>query len=60
MCLAANIPLLESGTSGYTGQAQPIKRDLVECFDCTGASSCSTPRLASCALPPNIGVAKEG
>ncbi|GAA5965547.1 hypothetical protein JCM8115_001569 [Rhodotorula mucilaginosa] len=36
MCLAANIPLLESGTSGYTGQAQPIKRDLVECFDCTG------------------------
>lgn len=45
MCLAANIPLLESGTSGYTGQAQPIKRDLVECFDCTGASICSTPRL---------------
>lgn len=37
MCLAANIPLLESGTSGYTGQVQPIKRDLVECFDCTGA-----------------------
>ncbi|KWU43431.1 hypothetical protein RHOSPDRAFT_19585 [Rhodotorula sp. JG-1b] len=36
MCLAANIPLLESGTTGYTGQAQPIKRDLVECFDCTG------------------------
>ncbi|GAA5865163.1 hypothetical protein JCM3774_002157 [Rhodotorula dairenensis] len=36
MCLAADIPLLESGTSGYVGQAQPIKREITECFDCTG------------------------
>ncbi|BGO95008.1 hypothetical protein NBRC10512_006528 [Rhodotorula toruloides] len=36
MCLAANIPLLESGTSGYVGQVQPIKRETTECFDCTG------------------------
>lgn len=36
MCLAANIPLIESGTSGYVGQVQPIKKDLTECFDCTG------------------------
>ncbi|GAA5984580.1 hypothetical protein JCM10908_003409 [Rhodotorula pacifica] len=36
MCLAADIPLLESGTSGYVGQVQPIKRETTECFDCTG------------------------
>jgi hypothetical protein len=24
MCLAANIPLVESGTAGYLGQVQPI------------------------------------
>lgn len=36
MCLAADIPLIESGTSGYVGQVQPIKKDLTECFDCTG------------------------
>ncbi|SCV74448.1 BQ2448_8087 [Microbotryum intermedium] len=36
MCLAADIPLIESGTSGYVGQVQPIKKDTTECFDCTG------------------------
>jgi ubiquitin-like 1-activating enzyme E1 B len=38
MCLAAEIPLVESGTSGYVGQVQPIKKDLTECFDCSGSS----------------------
>ncbi|KAL8280566.1 hypothetical protein RQP46_006889 [Phenoliferia psychrophenolica] len=36
MCMAADVPLIESGTSGYVGQVQPIKKDLSECFDCTG------------------------
>ncbi|GAA5973061.1 hypothetical protein JCM11641_000393 [Rhodosporidiobolus odoratus] len=42
MCLAAGVPLVESGTSGYVGQVQPIFQDKVggkgevECFDCTG------------------------
>lgn len=36
MCLAASVPLIESGTSGYVGQVQPIKKDETECFDCTG------------------------
>ncbi|KAK4057495.1 E1 ubiquitin-activating protein uba2 [Microbotryomycetes sp. JL221] len=35
MCLAADIPLIESGTQGYVGQVQPIKKDVTECFDCT-------------------------
>ncbi|KLO06151.1 hypothetical protein SCHPADRAFT_1002503 [Schizopora paradoxa] len=34
MCLAANIPLVESGTAGYLGQVQPILKDRTECFDC--------------------------
>ncbi|GAA5972717.1 hypothetical protein JCM21900_002363 [Sporobolomyces salmonicolor] len=36
MCLAANIPLIESGTSGYRGQVQPILKDVTDCFDCSG------------------------
>nr|GAT60818.1 ubiquitin-like modifier activating enzyme 2 [Mycena chlorophos] len=34
MCIAANIPLVESGTAGYLGQVQPILKDRTECFDC--------------------------
>ncbi|KAL1712600.1 hypothetical protein EV715DRAFT_259401 [Schizophyllum commune] len=34
MCMAANIPLVESGTAGYLGQVQPILKDKTECFDC--------------------------
>lgn len=26
MCMAANVPLIESGTAGYRGQVQPIKQ----------------------------------
>ncbi|TFK97644.1 hypothetical protein BDV98DRAFT_607348 [Pterulicium gracile] len=34
MCIAANIPLVESGTAGYFGQVQPLLKDKTECFDC--------------------------
>ena len=34
MCLAANVPLVESGTAGYLGQVQPIVKSRTECFDC--------------------------
>ncbi|KAG0044685.1 E1 ubiquitin-activating protein uba2 [Gryganskiella cystojenkinii] len=34
MCLAANVPLVESGTAGYLGQVTVISGDLTECFDC--------------------------
>ncbi|KAI0634914.1 hypothetical protein C8Q77DRAFT_1104728 [Trametes polyzona] len=34
MCMAANVPLVESGTAGYLGQVQPIVKDRAECFDC--------------------------
>ncbi|EOA82209.1 E1 ubiquitin-activating protein uba2 [Exserohilum turcicum] len=35
MCLAANVPLVESGTTGFNGQVQVIKRGETECYDCT-------------------------
>ncbi|RKP26161.1 hypothetical protein SYNPS1DRAFT_32806 [Syncephalis pseudoplumigaleata] len=34
MCLAANVPLIESGTAGYLGQATVIQPGRTECFDC--------------------------
>ncbi|EGN97108.1 hypothetical protein SERLA73DRAFT_92074 [Serpula lacrymans var. lacrymans S7.3] len=34
MCMAAQVPLVESGTAGYLGQVQPLLKDRSECFDC--------------------------
>ena len=34
MCLAADVPLVESGTTGFNGQVQIIKRGTSECYDC--------------------------
>ncbi|XP_055949998.1 SUMO-activating enzyme subunit 2-like [Argiope bruennichi] len=34
MCLAADIPLIESGTSGYLGQVTVYKKKITECFEC--------------------------
>lgn len=35
MCLAVNIPLVESGTAGFLGQTSVIIPGKTECFDCT-------------------------
>ncbi|KAJ5672008.1 ubiquitin-like activating enzyme [Penicillium longicatenatum] len=34
MCLAAAVPLIESGTTGFNGQVQVIEKGLTECYDC--------------------------
>ncbi|GAC97279.1 hypothetical protein PHSY_004864 [Pseudozyma hubeiensis SY62] len=34
MCVASGVPLLESGTTGFRGQVQPIRPGLTECYDC--------------------------
>ncbi|KAJ0424882.1 hypothetical protein BJY00DRAFT_225081 [Aspergillus carlsbadensis] len=34
MCLAADVPLVESGTTGFNGQVQVIKKSKTECYDC--------------------------
>ncbi|KAJ5712563.1 hypothetical protein N7493_009031 [Penicillium malachiteum] len=34
MCLAAGVPLIESGTMGFNGQVQVIEKGKTECYDC--------------------------
>lgn len=34
LCLISDIPLIETGTAGYEGQAELIKKDLTQCYDC--------------------------
>ncbi|KAF2018645.1 ubiquitin-activating enzyme E1 3 [Aaosphaeria arxii CBS 175.79] len=34
MCLAADVPLVESGTTGFNGQVQVIRKNRTECYDC--------------------------
>lgn len=36
MCLAADVPLIESGSEGYLGQVFLIKRDASACYECQG------------------------
>lgn len=35
MCLAADVPLIESGTTGFNGQVQVIKKNKTACYDCS-------------------------
>lgn len=35
MCIAADIPLIESGTTGFNGQVQVIRKGVTACYDCT-------------------------
>ncbi|XP_065900102.1 SUMO-activating enzyme subunit 2-like [Dysidea avara] len=34
MCLAADTPLIESGSAGYLGQVTVIKKGVTECYEC--------------------------
>ncbi|KHO01854.1 Molybdenum cofactor biosynthesis, MoeB [Metarhizium album ARSEF 1941] len=42
MCLAANVPLIESGTTGFNGQVQVIKKGVTACYDCTAKETPKT------------------
>ncbi|KAI0181640.1 hypothetical protein GGR52DRAFT_525501 [Hypoxylon sp. FL1284] len=42
MCLAADVPLIESGTTGFNGQVQVIKRGVTACYDCTAKETPKT------------------
>lgn len=35
MCLAVDVPLIESGTTGFRGQVQVIKKAKTACYECT-------------------------
>lgn len=34
LCLAAEVPLVESGTAGYDGQVELIFKGLTKCYEC--------------------------
>ncbi len=34
LCLAANVPLIDSGTTGYLGQVTPIIKGVTACYEC--------------------------
>ena len=34
MCISIDVPLVESGTAGFNGQASVIKKGITECFAC--------------------------
>jgi ubiquitin-like 1-activating enzyme E1 B len=42
LCLAAGVPLVESGTAGYLGQTYVIKKGETRCFDCEPVSDQKT------------------
>ncbi|KAJ3023522.1 E1 ubiquitin-activating protein uba2 [Thoreauomyces humboldtii] len=42
MCLAANVPLIESGTEGFVGQTTLHMKRLTRCFDCDALPSRKT------------------
>ncbi|EXJ94230.1 ubiquitin-like 1-activating enzyme E1 B [Capronia coronata CBS 617.96] len=39
MCLAVDVPLIESGTTGFKGQVQVIKKGKTACYDCTAKTT---------------------
>ncbi|KAI1301353.1 SUMO-activating enzyme subunit 2 [Halotydeus destructor] len=49
MCIAANVPLIESGSEGYKGQAYVIQKDASECYDCQGPRK-NQKSYASCTI----------
>lgn len=49
MCVAANVPLIESGTMGFNGQVQPILPRKTECYDCRPRPS-DQPTFAVCTI----------
>lgn len=42
LCLAADVPLIESGSSGYLGNVSFIRRGLTECYDCVPKPAAKT------------------
>ncbi|RWS03816.1 SUMO-activating enzyme subunit 2-like protein [Dinothrombium tinctorium] len=49
MCLAANVPLIESGSEGYFGQVFTIKKHVSACYECTGQRQ-DQRTFASCTI----------
>eukprot|EP00300_Choanocystis_sp_HF-7_P014553 c18727_g1_i5.p1 GENE.c18727_g1_i5~~c18727_g1_i5.p1 ORF type:complete len:591 (+),score=149.92 c18727_g1_i5:37-1773(+) len=53
MCLSTNIPLIESGTRGYLGQVQVIKKGVTECYECTAKAVPKQPPVCTIRNTPS-------
>ncbi|KAI9029685.1 hypothetical protein CLU79DRAFT_735437 [Phycomyces nitens] len=53
MCLAAEVALVESGTSGYKGQSYIIKKGVTECFSCSPKPTPTTYPVCTIRSTPN-------
>jgi ubiquitin-like 1-activating enzyme E1 B len=56
VCMAAGVPLIESGTSGYLGQVQVIKSGISECFECVPQEPPKTFPVCTIRLNPSTPV----
>lgn len=56
MCLTANVPLIESGTMGFVGQAQVIVPGKTECVDCTTKEAPKTYPICTIRSTPSLPV----
>ncbi|KAH7923312.1 hypothetical protein BV22DRAFT_1196801 [Leucogyrophana mollusca] len=54
MCMAAGVPLVESGTAGYLGQVQPLLKDRTECFDCVSKPTPKTFPVCTIRSTPSL------
>uniref|UniRef100_A0A0K0EHP1 SUMO-activating enzyme subunit n=1 Tax=Strongyloides stercoralis TaxID=6248 RepID=A0A0K0EHP1_STRER len=50
MCLAAEIPLIDAGTSGYIGSCRPIIPFKTECFECMGQNNGKEKTYPGCTI----------
>jgi len=53
VCLAAGVPLIESGTAGYLGQVQVIKGGVSECYECVPQAPPKTFPVCTIRLNPS-------
>ncbi|KAJ5239109.1 hypothetical protein N7468_003728 [Penicillium chermesinum] len=53
MCLAANVPLIESGTTGFNGQVQVIEKGKTECYDCNPKPTVTTYPVCTIRTTPS-------
>ena len=57
LCLAAKVPLVESGTSGYLGQVSVICGGETECYDCVPKPTPKTFAVCTIRSTPRCSVA---
>jgi len=53
LCLAANVPLIEAGSTGHLGQVSVIKKDVTECYECTPKPTPKTYALCTLRSTPS-------